>query len=120
MSPRYECSSISRPVTYAMQDFRTSHCDVFLLVDVHPRQRVVRLSSEHELAHRCSWYVHYLLVTVSRNSSHVFEAVQGLGGGGILSVSSIIMADLVPLSERGTYNGLTGMLVHSFWWVYPR
>lgn len=39
-----------------------------------------------------------------------FKAVQGLGGGGILSVVSIIMADLVPLKERGLYNGLTGML----------
>ncbi|EIW57953.1 Mfs1.2 [Trametes versicolor FP-101664 SS1] len=37
------------------------------------------------------------------------RAVQGLGGGGILSVVSIIMADLVPLKERGLYNGLTGM-----------
>ncbi|KAI0667901.1 Mfs1.2 [Trametes maxima] len=37
------------------------------------------------------------------------RAVQGLGGGGILSVVSIVMADLVPLRERGAYNGLIGM-----------
>ncbi|KAI0833819.1 Mfs1.2 [Trametes gibbosa] len=37
------------------------------------------------------------------------RAVQGLGGGGILSIVSIVMADLVPLRERGAYNGLIGM-----------
>ncbi|KAH9847856.1 Mfs1.2 [Lenzites betulinus] len=37
------------------------------------------------------------------------RAVQGLGGGGILSGVSIVMADLVPLRERGAYNGLIGM-----------
>ncbi|KAF9063204.1 major facilitator superfamily domain-containing protein [Rhodocollybia butyracea] len=37
------------------------------------------------------------------------RAVQGVGGGGILSISSIIVSDLVPLSERGLYNGLIGL-----------
>ncbi|KIK65195.1 hypothetical protein GYMLUDRAFT_220462 [Collybiopsis luxurians FD-317 M1] len=37
------------------------------------------------------------------------RAVQGLGGGGILSVSSIIVSDLVPLKERGMYNGIIGL-----------
>ena len=36
-------------------------------------------------------------------------AVQGLGGGGILSLTQIILSDLVPLRERGMFNGLIGM-----------
>ncbi|KIJ59634.1 hypothetical protein HYDPIDRAFT_100308 [Hydnomerulius pinastri MD-312] len=37
------------------------------------------------------------------------RAVQGLGGGGIQSVSGIILADLVSLQERGLYAGLFGL-----------
>ncbi|KAI0722370.1 Mfs1.2 [Cerioporus squamosus] len=37
------------------------------------------------------------------------RTVQGLGGGGIQSISSIIVSDLVPLRERGAYNGLIGL-----------
>ncbi|KAJ3543934.1 hypothetical protein NM688_g5798 [Phlebia brevispora] len=37
------------------------------------------------------------------------RAVQGMGGGGILSITSIIVSDLVPLKERGLYNGLIGL-----------
>ncbi|KAG8951997.1 hypothetical protein FRC04_005330 [Tulasnella sp. 424] len=36
------------------------------------------------------------------------RAVQGIGGGGILSLSDIVVADLVPLSERGNFIGLFG------------
>ena len=38
-----------------------------------------------------------------------FVAVQGLGGGGIFSSTSIIVSDLVSLEERGVYNGLIGL-----------
>ncbi|KAF7301232.1 MFS domain-containing protein [Mycena indigotica] len=41
------------------------------------------------------------------------RAVQGIGGGGILALSEILVADLVPLAERGIYQGLVG-LVWSF------
>ncbi|KAL0572510.1 hypothetical protein V5O48_009452 [Marasmius crinis-equi] len=36
-------------------------------------------------------------------------AVQGLGGGAIQSLTSIIISDLVTLQERGTYNAILGM-----------
>lgn len=36
------------------------------------------------------------------------RAIQGIGGGGILSLSDIVVADLVPLSERGNFIGLFG------------
>ncbi|KAF7301264.1 MFS domain-containing protein [Mycena indigotica] len=41
------------------------------------------------------------------------RAVQGVGGGGILALSEILVADLVPLAERGIYQGMVG-LVWSF------
>ncbi|KZV87065.1 MFS general substrate transporter [Exidia glandulosa HHB12029] len=37
------------------------------------------------------------------------RVVQGLGGGGILSLPTIILSDLVPLKQRGAYNGLLGV-----------
>ncbi|KAH9929402.1 iron permease [Fomitopsis serialis] len=37
------------------------------------------------------------------------RTVQGLGGGGISATTAIIISDLVPLSERGIYNGLIGI-----------
>ena len=36
----------------------------------------------------------------------MFAAVQGMGGGGILNLSGIIISDLVPLAERGPFQGL--------------
>ncbi|KAH8832958.1 major facilitator superfamily domain-containing protein [Flagelloscypha sp. PMI_526] len=38
------------------------------------------------------------------------RTVQGIGGGGILNLSDIIISDLVPLSERGTYQGLKSLI----------
>jgi MFS family permease len=40
-----------------------------------------------------------------------FPVVQGLGGAGILSLTSIVISDLVSLRERGAYNGLIGLFV---------
>lgn len=37
------------------------------------------------------------------------RTVQGLGGGGIQSLTAIILADLVTLQERGLYAGLYGV-----------
>ena len=37
------------------------------------------------------------------------KAIQGVGGGGIQSLSSIVTADLVPLRERGFFTAITGM-----------
>ncbi|KAK0472778.1 MFS general substrate transporter [Armillaria novae-zelandiae] len=34
------------------------------------------------------------------------RTIQGLGGAGIFTTSAIILSDLVPLSERGLFNGL--------------
>ncbi|KAH7920100.1 MFS multidrug transporter [Leucogyrophana mollusca] len=37
------------------------------------------------------------------------RTVQGVGGGAILSLASIVVSDMVSLQERGTYNGLIGL-----------
>jgi MFS family permease len=39
----------------------------------------------------------------------ILEVVQGIGGGAILSLSAIVVSDLVSLKEKGAYNGLIGM-----------
>ncbi|KAF7377258.1 Efflux pump FUS6 [Mycena sanguinolenta] len=39
-----------------------------------------------------------------------FTVVQGMGGGGMTGLSSIIVADLVPLAERGAYQGFKTMM----------
>ena len=38
-----------------------------------------------------------------------FAVVQGLGGGGIMTISNIIISDLVPLSQRGLYQGIISL-----------
>ncbi|KAH7105175.1 MFS multidrug transporter [Auriculariales sp. MPI-PUGE-AT-0066] len=39
------------------------------------------------------------------------RCIQGVGGGGILSLPSIVLSDMVSLRERGLYNGLLGVAV---------
>ncbi|KAJ7505900.1 major facilitator superfamily domain-containing protein [Mycena galericulata] len=38
------------------------------------------------------------------------RAIQGIGGGGILTLTEILTADLVPLSERGLYQGVLAVV----------
>lgn len=38
----------------------------------------------------------------------VGRSIQGVGGGGIISMTEIIITDLVPLRERGKYAGIIG------------
>ncbi|KAF8321090.1 MFS general substrate transporter [Clavulina sp. PMI_390] len=44
----------------------------------------------------------------SMNTLIVGRAIQGAGGGSIISMSEIIVADLVPLRERGNFAGIIG------------
>ncbi|WVW82409.1 hypothetical protein I302_104416 [Kwoniella bestiolae CBS 10118] len=41
----------------------------------------------------------------------IFRAIQGIGGGGILTLSMIIISDVVSIKERGKYQGITGVVV---------
>ncbi|KAF7297288.1 MFS general substrate transporter [Mycena indigotica] len=38
------------------------------------------------------------------------RAIQGVAGGGIQALTSIVTADLIPLRERGVFNGITGLV----------
>lgn len=53
---------------------------------------------------------HHLLTFSFCLSCHslFYPVIQGLGDGGIISLSEILIADLVPLAERGTWEGLLG------------
>lgn len=42
--------------------------------------------------------------------TRTLKAVQGIGSGGILSLTEIILSDLVPLRERGAYQGMIGLI----------
>ncbi|OBZ65418.1 putative transporter C3H1.06c [Grifola frondosa] len=37
------------------------------------------------------------------------RTVQGIGGGGIINLTEILTSDLVPLAERGVYQGILGL-----------
>ncbi|KAJ7435210.1 iron permease [Mycena galericulata] len=52
------------------------------------------------------------LAGASQNMSMMIAArtIQGLGGGGILTLTEILTADLVPLAERGLYQGLVALV----------
>ncbi|KAI0776679.1 iron permease [Trametes elegans] len=49
----------------------------------------------------------------------VGRAVQGLGSGGSLSVTEIIFADMVPLPERGKFQGIAAAYVPSAFAIGP-
>ncbi|OCH88298.1 MFS general substrate transporter [Obba rivulosa] len=38
------------------------------------------------------------------------RAIAGMGGGGVMTVSSIAVTDLIPLRQRGLYQGMTNIL----------
>ncbi|TKY88066.1 hypothetical protein EX895_003162 [Sporisorium graminicola] len=58
----------------------------------------------------------FLFGSVVCGASHSLEmmivgrALQGIGDGGIISLAEIVVADLVSLSERGTYEGILGVV----------
>ncbi|EOA84351.1 uncharacterized protein SETTUDRAFT_119530 [Exserohilum turcica Et28A] len=41
----------------------------------------------------------------------VFRAFTGVGGGGLMTVAQMIVSDIVPLRERGKYQGILGSVV---------
>ncbi|EST07272.1 Major facilitator superfamily [Kalmanozyma brasiliensis GHG001] len=58
----------------------------------------------------------FLFGSIICGASHSLEmmivgrVLQGVGDGGIISLAEIIVADLVSLSERGTYEGILGVV----------
>lgn len=41
----------------------------------------------------------------------VFRALTGIAGGGMMTVAQMIVSDVVPLRERGKYQGILGSVV---------
>ena len=41
--------------------------------------------------------------------TNVLPAIQGMGGGCIVSLTTIVISDLVPLKDRGSVNGMLGL-----------
>ncbi|GLA37908.1 hypothetical protein AnigIFM63309_004890 [Aspergillus niger] len=41
----------------------------------------------------------------------IFRAFTGMGGGGITSIAQMIVSDVVPLRERGKYQGILGAVI---------
>ncbi|KAJ5734332.1 hypothetical protein N7493_003118 [Penicillium malachiteum] len=41
----------------------------------------------------------------------VFRAITGVGGGGLVTLGQMIVSDVVPLRERGKYQGILGAVV---------
>lgn len=41
----------------------------------------------------------------------VFRAIAGIGGGGINTVVTIVVSDVVSLKDRGKYQGIIGVVV---------
>ncbi|KAI0346735.1 MFS general substrate transporter [Trametopsis cervina] len=40
----------------------------------------------------------------------IARAIAGMGGGGVMTVSSVAVTDLIPLRQRGLYQGMTNIL----------
>ena len=61
--------------------------------------------------HRTLFFLHPI-PDLRRGLLIVFAAIQGLGSGGSMSVTDIIFADMVPLPERGKFQGIAAAYVY--------
>ncbi|PWN43280.1 MFS general substrate transporter [Ceraceosorus guamensis] len=49
----------------------------------------------------------------------IFRAFTGIGGGGLITLSQVVISDVVSLRQRGTYQGILGAVVAVFNGVGP-
>ncbi|OJD15162.1 hypothetical protein AJ78_04557 [Emergomyces pasteurianus Ep9510] len=56
------------------------------------------------------FFIGNLAASVARTSTQliIFRAFTGIGGGGLMTVAQMIVSDVVPLRERGKYQGILG------------
>jgi len=47
-------------------------------------------------------------ISSSMNMLIVFRGIQGIGGGGLMALCMIIVADIIPIRKRGQYMGIIG------------
>ncbi|KJK61113.1 drug resistance transporter EmrB/QacA subfamily protein [Aspergillus parasiticus SU-1] len=59
------------------------------------------------------FFVGSLAASLSQTATQliVFRAFTGVGGGGLMTVAQMIVSDVVPLRERGKYQGILGAVV---------
>lgn len=56
-----------------------------------------------------AWFtIGAIVAGVAQNFTHMLigRSLQGIGGGGIITLTAILIADIVPLSERAKYFGM--------------
>lgn len=56
-----------------------------------------------------AWFtIGAIVAGVSSNFTHMLigRSLQGIGGGGIITLTAIVIADIVPLSHRAKYFGM--------------
>lgn len=66
-------------------------------------------SEEHERTHCCKSKIHSGWLGFDEAEISL-KAFSGIGGGGMTTVVSIIMSDIVPLRERGTWQGIINII----------
>ncbi|KAL1609639.1 hypothetical protein SLS59_001148 [Nothophoma quercina] len=59
------------------------------------------------------FFVGSLAASLAKSSLQliIFRAFTGVGGGGLMTVAQLIVSDIVPLRERGKYQGILGSVV---------
>ncbi|CAI7601949.1 unnamed protein product [Penicillium manginii] len=59
------------------------------------------------------FFIGSLAASLAQNVTQliVFRALTGVGGGGLMTVAQMIVSDVVPLQERGKYQGILGAVV---------
>lgn len=54
------------------------------------------------------FFVGTVVASVAKNFTYMLvgRSIQGVGGGGIIALSEVIVTDIVPLRHRGSYVGI--------------
>lgn len=66
-------------------------------------------SERHERTHCCKSKIHKRGLGFDE-AELCLKAFAGIGGGGMTTLVSIIMSDIVPLRERGTWQGIINII----------
>lgn len=67
------------------------------------------------------FFIGSLAGSLAQNATQliVFRALTGVGGGGLMTVAQMIVSDVVPLRERGKYQGILGAVVALAYGIGP-
>lgn len=67
------------------------------------------------------FFIGSLAASLAQNVTQliIFRALTGVGGGGLMTVAQMIVSDVVPLRERGKYQGILGAVVALSYGIGP-